>query len=109
MHIKKSAGTIFGAVLTASERKAMEIELRKELARYVESNARELDAIILWVLHKELGFGKKRLRQFYDQFIPAVKELVNRYEMEDSDEIWLTTYKLKELGIDLERWEKGEE
>ncbi len=109
MYVKKSAGNIFGAELTAAERKAMDIELRKELARYTEANARELDAIILWVLHQELGFGKKRLRQFYDQFVPAVKALVDRYEMEDSDNVWLATYKLKELGINLEQWKKGEE
>lgn len=28
------------------------------------------------------------------------------YEMEHGDEVWLCTYKLKEIGCDLEAWEK---
>lgn len=28
------------------------------------------------------------------------------YEMEQGDDVWLCTYKLKEIGCDLEKWEK---
>jgi len=32
--------------------------------------------------------------------------LIRRYEMEQGDDVWLCTYKLKEIGCDLEKWEK---
>ena len=34
MKIKKSGGKIFGAELTAAERKAMDVEIRRELDEY---------------------------------------------------------------------------
>lgn len=106
MLIKKSAGKIFGADLTASERKAMEMEIKRQMAEYDRKNIMEIDALILWELHEQLGFGEKRLKQFYDAFNERFYELIRRYEMEDSDGVWLCTKKLKDLGIDLEAWEK---
>ena len=107
MQVKKAGGKIFGANLTAAERKAMQIEIQKEIAEYDRKNLIEMDAIILWELHKQLGFGYKRLKQFYDGFMPSMEALCKRYEMEDCDQVWLATYKLKEeCGVDLEQWEK---
>ncbi len=106
MIIKKSNGKIFGAELTDAEQKAMLIEIRKQLASYGKKHERETDAIILWVLHTEFGFGPERLRRFYDAFAPCVNELIKRYELDDDDQAWICTYKLKEYGIDLEQWGK---
>lgn len=105
MRIKKASGMIYGADLTSAERKAMNMEIQRQLAEYVRKTQMEVDAIMLWQLHEQLGFGPKRLRQFYDNFAPAIDELLKRYELEDSDRIWLCTYKLKdECGIDIEKW-----
>ena len=68
--------------------------------------ANELDAMILWHLHEEFGFGPKRLKQFYDTFAVRLDELIKHYEMTDSDMVWLCTYKLKQYGIDIEEWNK---
>lgn len=53
-----------------------------------------------------LGFGNKRLKKFYDNFSRGIEALIRRYEMEQGDDVWLCTYKLKEIGCDLEKWEK---
>lgn len=106
MQIKRTGKKVFGAKLTAAEQKAMMIEIRKQLAYYGRKHERETDAIVLWVLHSEFGFGAKRLRRFYDTFAPCVNELADRYELDDDDRPWICTYKLKEYGIDLEQWEK---
>ncbi len=35
--------------------------------------------------------------------------MIRRYEMEQGDDVWLCTYKLKEIGCDLEKWDKKKE
>lgn len=84
----------------------MNQEIRNQLAEYDRKNELEIDAMVLWVLHEEFGFGPKRLRQFYDAFSSTMDILVERYVMDNSDQPWLCTYKLKEIGIDLEEWRK---
>lgn len=102
---KKSRGRVFGASLTAAEQKAMDIEIKRQLAEYDKKNSMEIDALILWLLHKEFGFGKVRLRRVHDRFNEALDQLLKRYEMDDKDGPWLCSFKLKEeLGIDLEEW-----
>lgn len=106
MQIKKSGGKIFGASLTSAEKKAMDMEIQRQLAEYDREHALEIDAVILWELRKQFGFGPKRLRRFYDNFTSALDALLKRYELEDSDQVWLCTHQLKEAGIDLEQWER---
>lgn len=95
--------------LTSAQRRAMNQEIRNQLAEYDRKNELEIDAMVLWVLHEEFGFGLKRLRQFYDAFSSVMDKLVERYVMDDSDQPWLCTYKLKEIGIDLDEWRKEKE
>ena len=75
--------------LSAGERQAMDMEIKRQCAEYDKRNATEIDAMVLWILHEEFGFGPERLR---------------RYEM--NDEAWLCTRKLKEYGVDVEEWSK---
>lgn len=104
MNVKKSGNKIFGASLNAREKKAMDIEIRRQLAEYTKNHTDEIDAIILLTLHECFGFGKKRLRKFYDIFGNHINELVERYELDDP--AWISKQKLKEYGIDLNIWEK---
>lgn len=105
MRIKKSMGNIYGMDLTASERKAMELEIQRQLAEYDDTHIREFDAMILWVLHTQYGFGHDRLKKFYKEFNSQIDALLDRYLMENKDSLWLCTYKLKEYGVDLEAWD----
>lgn len=47
MYTKKAGGKVYGAHLTAAEKKAMDIEIRRQLAEYDLKHANELDAMIL--------------------------------------------------------------
>ena len=96
-------------VLTADEQKAMNMEIQRQLVEYDRKNELELDAIILWELHTQLGLGPKRLKKFFDGFSDALNALVNRYEMDISDDVWLCTHKLKEIGVDVENWYRQKE
>lgn len=104
MIVKKIAGKVYGADLNNAEQEAMLIEIRKAIAEEDQNNTDEIDAIVLWILHTEFGFGEKRLRQFHDQFGPEIEALVKRYEMPGSDTPWLCTKKLLDKGIDIRKW-----
>lgn len=104
MQMKKSSGMAYGVNLSAAERKAMEKEIRRQLAEFNEKNYDELDAMILWYLHEEFGFGEKRLKKVYFELADAVNGLVDRYLMDDGDQAWLCTKKLKDYGIDISKW-----
>lgn len=106
MRVKKSKGKVYGAEMTAAEKKAMSIEIQRQFADFEEKHLNELDAMILWHLHEEFGFGQKRLKRFYDTFRPHISALLERYTMEDPDKVWLCTYKLKQYGIDIEKWNR---
>lgn len=107
MIVKKSGGKIFGAALTAAERKALQIEIERQTAKFDREHLMEIEAMIFLVLHEEFGFGKDRLKRFHDKFGDRVKDLFERYQMDptDADErLWLCTRKLKDAGIDISEW-----
>lgn len=84
----------------------MQMEIQRQLAEYDRKHTIEIDALVLWVLHSRFGWGATRLKRFFDSFSDEIGALVDRYEMDKEDDVWLCTYKLKEHGIDLEEWEK---
>lgn len=90
--------------LTGAQKRSMNLEIMRQLAEYDRANSVELDAIVLWILHERFGFGPTKLRRFHDEFVPAIEELAKSYEMGDGDHIWLCTRKLKEYGVDVEKW-----
>ena len=104
MEIKKSGGRIFGAKFTAAEQKAIEMEMRRQYAEWDRRHSMEIDAIVLWQLHTQLGFGPVRLKKFFEGFRPAANELIERYSLDEADQVWLQTEQLKEIGVDLNQW-----
>ena len=59
--------------------------------------------MVLYTLHVHLGFGKKRLRKFYDAFSAEHDRLIQYYQMPD-DYTWLCKEMLKRIGVDVEAW-----
>lgn len=106
MQIKKTHGKVYGAAMTATEKKAMDMEIKRQLEEYDRKHLAEIDAMILWVLHDQFGFGAKRLRKYYDAFTAATNGLVARYQMDQEDDIWLCTEMLKRIGVDIEAWHR---
>ena len=106
MRVKKTSGKVYGAGLTTSEKKTMDMEIKRQLAEMDKKNMEEVDAVVLYVLMTEFGFGEKRLRRFHDTFCEQITALVNRYEMDSDDDVWLCTEMLKRRGIDINQWNK---
>lgn len=108
MTIKKSGKNIFGVILTAAEKKALEIEINRQLAEADRKYTDDINAMVLFTLHAHLGFGAKRLRQFYNALSAEHDRLVKWYEMPD-DYTWLCKEKLKEIGVDVGQWDRERE
>ena len=103
MQVKKINGKVFGAVLTAAEKKALDMEINRELVEADKRYTNDIDAMVLYTLRAHLGFGKKRLRKFYDAFSVEHDRLIQHYEMPD-DYTWLCKEMLKRIGVDVEAW-----
>ena len=106
MQVKKSNGKIFGANLSAAERKALNMEISRQLAEYSQKYEEEIESMVLLMLRSEFGFGEGRLKRAHKALSDGIDDLVNRYQMEDEDAAWLCTYKLKEQGFDISKWDK---
>lgn len=96
---------VVGIGLNRAEREALDREVRKAIAEYDAKNAMEIDAMILWILHEQFGFGPKRLKRFHDNFITELRALTDRYELPKTDTPWLCMHKLEQYGIDLNEWD----
>lgn len=88
--------------MTVKEKRAMEIEIRKQIGENLNAMQTDLVSIVLWQLHKQLGFGKKRLLRFYKNFAPSLKELAEYYDMPESDQSFICKHHLKAIGIDVD-------
>lgn len=89
--------------LSNKERKEIEREIRRQTANNVKNLSLNLQAIVLWNIHEQLGFGQKRLIEFQKTFLPLIKELQEFYMAEDAEETeFILLYKLKnEVGVDV--------
>lgn len=89
--------------LSNKERREIEREVRLQTAKNVKNLSLNLQAIVLWNIHEQLGFGQKRLIEFQRTFLPLIKQLQEFYMAEDASETeFILLYKLKnEVGVDV--------
>lgn len=106
MFVKKSGKAVFGADLTAEEKKALDMEARRALAEHTRKHELEIEAIVIRQLRRLTGWGETRLKRFYDGFAPELNSLIEHYEMPEVDAPWLCTQELLKEGIDIEAWHK---
>ena len=101
----KTGKIITGTKLNSKEQEALDREIKKQLAEYNRKNADEIDAMVLWIIHKVYKKGHKELKRFHREFVPQIRALCARYEMTDkADTPWLCTEMLKDYGIDIREW-----
>ena len=106
MMVKKSGKHIYGAELTNAERKALDMETRRQLAEYTRKHILEVEATVIRNLRRATDWDDDKLHAFYDDFDDNLDELVKYYEMTDDDTEWLCKRELREEGIDIEQWHR---
>jgi len=79
-------------------------EVNKIMAEATERFYKNEVAVILWELHHTFGFGKDRLKRFYDAYDPAWKALRDYYELTDAEVEFVAVKQLRDIGVDLEEW-----
>ena len=110
MRVKKLYGKPYGVELTVAERKAMNLEINRQIAERDEKYKEDIDAMILYVLMVHYGWKKKRLRRFWKAFITEHKALREFYQMDKPGEgEWLAHRMLKEIGVDVHQWYEEDE
>ena len=109
MRVKSYKGKVFGAELTAAERKAMNIEINRQLVERDKQYAADIDALVLYTLMAHYGWKKKRLKRFWDAFVAEHQSLREFYQMDaPGDNEWLAHRRLKQIGVDVRLWYEEE-
>lgn len=106
MEFDRSGNTVFRVRFTASEKKAIDAEIKKAFAEYARMHELEMEATFIRQLRRFTGWGATKLKRFYMDFSPTMKELVDHYEMSENDAPWLCMHELKAEGIDIEAWHR---
>ena len=91
------------AVMTPEMETAMLHEINQQCLEADDRLSLDVDAVVLWTLHQHMGFGAKRLHRFYLAMAAEHRRMRDFYQMDDT---YPERYKLKELGADLEEWQK---
>ena len=105
MNFNKFHGKIFGVQLSKKEQDALDAEIRSQIVELDKQHSRDVDTMILYTLMKYAGFGKKKLHDFWIALKEEHDNLIQKYEMPD-EYIWLAELKLKEAGVDINKWEQ---
>ena len=87
-------------MMSNKQKTAMNEDIQTQIyaARAAESN--EYDAAILWAMHLCFGFGKKRLKRFFDFFCRLYNH--SGFWQFGRNEIEL----LKGIGVDIMEWNR---
>ena len=93
--------------LSPAQMKVMRREINAQILKKDDLYWQDVDAAVMWTLHKTFGFGKKRLRRFYEALADIHTGLRQRYELDDDGNMWLYRQMLQdETGVDVAEWEK---
>lgn len=94
--------------LSNSQMQALKCEIRGTIASSIEGLSGNIEAIVLWQLHVQKGWGVKRLEEFLEGFRPALQELMDFYGIDSTEEVeFACIQNLKSIGFDTEKLGKA--
>lgn len=105
---KKAGGKIFGVQFNKAEQRALDQAINEQIVENDRAFDMDKESSILWMLHKQFGFGPKRLKKAWELFYAETLKLREYYLMDQEDDGWLARKMLKEIGCDIEEWYKEE-
>lgn len=94
--------------MSNAEMKALDGSIREQIGQSVGKLKGNIEAIVLWQLHEQFGFGAKRLEAFLIGFQPALNELKAFYDIDGQEETELACiHNLKSIGFDTDKLGKA--
>ena len=103
---EKYRGKVIKVIYSKEEQKAMDQSIREQLVEYDKEHAKDIESLMLDILHDEFGFGESRARRAWERFHPRLLELMDRYGAGETSEDRKRLGRLSNLGINVERWIK---
>lgn len=103
MIFQKYNGKTFGVNLNKEEQRVLDEEIRRQCSEAVDDMEKQVDILMLWQLHSQEGWGKKRLERFYRDFAVYFQKLKEYYSADDpGDTFWIMERQLKEIDVDVD-------
>ena len=94
--------------LSEREMKALDGSIREQIGQNIAKLKGNIEAIVLWQLHEQCGFGAKRLEAFLEGFQPALQELMDFYGVEGTEDVeFACIHNLKSIGFDTDKLGKA--
>lgn len=90
-------------IMTPTMESAMMHEINQQCLEADKRFSLDLDTMVIWTLYQCYGWREKRLHDFYLAMAKEHRRMREFYEMDD---LYPERYKLKEKGIDLEKWQE---
>ena len=79
-------------------------QLKAGMIETIKREEKDFLAIIGYTLFEKYGWGKKRITNFLDNMHDGLNELSEWYGMTSTDQAFLCTMKMEELGVDLNKY-----
>lgn len=84
-------------------------EMNRQCIEYEKAHEAEQVCRALWILHSHFGWGAKRLTEFFKAYHGEVAEMIQHYELDPTDDLWLCMKKLHDAGFSFEEDEDDSE
>ena len=81
--------------LTNAQRKVLDREIRDELSNLIQSFEDDFDIVFAYTLNKHFGFGKKRIKRFYQAALSDRVELSRFYCDDDKTDARIDIFAMK--------------
>lgn len=89
--------------MSKKEEAAMKAEINRQIIEQDNAHRDDLDAMVLYTLRSVFGFGKARLRKFWEALAEEHDKLVEHYQMPESFP-YLCKRELSKIGVDVQAW-----
>ena len=87
---------------TSKQRKALKAECVKEFDELLENLNRDVYVKLLHFFRFKRGYGAKRLKALADDLKQVLDDIHARYELSESDTVWICEKQLRESGINVD-------
>lgn len=89
---------------SAAQRRALQQECIKEFDSLLSKFNKQVVLQVLYILRFDFGFGQKRLNKFADRLNEMQIKTIERYEIKDEDVSDICEIKLRDSGINIDKF-----